>query len=90
MFGRLQIPRDPFEGKGARRTHLRLQVEGFIGAHPPSEDAAVFRTSGTTGGARGEHALSTTATYDQYDQLFQQSVEMYSNVIGTDNPDVSG
>ena len=30
MFGRLQIPRDPFEGKGARRTHLRLQVEGFV------------------------------------------------------------
>ena len=32
----------------------------------------------------------TTTTYDQYDQLFQQSIEMYSNVIGTDNPDLSG
>jgi feruloyl esterase len=32
----------------------------------------------------------TTTTYDQFDQLFQQSVEMYSNVIGTDNPDLSG
>ena len=32
----------------------------------------------------------TTTTYDQYDQLFQQSVEMYSTVIGTDNPDLSG
>jgi Tannase and feruloyl esterase len=31
----------------------------------------------------------TTTTFDQYDQLFQQSVEMYSNVIGTDNPDLS-
>lgn len=31
----------------------------------------------------------TTLTYDQYDQLFQQSVEMYSEVIGTDNPDLS-
>jgi hypothetical protein len=31
----------------------------------------------------------TTLTYDQYDQLFQQSVEMYSDVIGTDNPDLS-
>jgi hypothetical protein len=30
MIGRLQIPRDPFEGKGARRTHLRLKVEGFV------------------------------------------------------------
>jgi hypothetical protein len=30
MFGRLQIPRDPFEGRGARRTHLRLQVEGVV------------------------------------------------------------
>jgi Tannase and feruloyl esterase len=29
-------------------------------------------------------------TYDQYDLLFQQSVEMYSDVIGTDNPDLSG
>ena len=31
----------------------------------------------------------TATTYDQYDQLFQQSVEMYSDVIGTDNPDLS-
>jgi len=31
----------------------------------------------------------TTTTFDQYDQLFQQSVEMYSDVIGTDNPDLS-
>jgi len=30
----------------------------------------------------------TTTTFDQYDQLFQQSVEMYSTVIGTDNPDL--
>jgi Tannase and feruloyl esterase len=30
----------------------------------------------------------TTLTSDQYDQLFQQSVEMYSDVIGTDNPDL--
>jgi hypothetical protein len=30
----------------------------------------------------------TTTTFDQYDQLFQQSVEMYSDVIGTDNPDL--
>jgi hypothetical protein len=35
-----------------------------IAAHPPSEDAAVFRTSGTTGGARGEHPLWTTKTYE--------------------------
>ena len=32
----------------------------------------------------------TTTTYDQFDQLFQQSVEMYGNVMGTDNPDLSG
>jgi feruloyl esterase len=31
----------------------------------------------------------TTTTYDQFDQLFQQSVEMYGNVMGTDNPDLS-
>jgi hypothetical protein len=35
-----------------------------IAAHPPSDDAVVFRTSGTSSGARGEHALSTTQTYE--------------------------
>ncbi|HKT03345.1 MAG TPA: tannase/feruloyl esterase family alpha/beta hydrolase [Rugosimonospora sp.] len=30
----------------------------------------------------------TTATYQQYDQLFAQSVEEYTGVIGTDNPDL--
>jgi hypothetical protein len=35
-----------------------------VAAHPPSDDVAIFRTSGTTSGARGEHALSTTATYE--------------------------
>jgi len=29
-----------------------------------------------------------TATYEQYDQLFTQSVEQYTSVIGTDNPDL--
>jgi feruloyl esterase len=31
----------------------------------------------------------TTATYDQYDQLFRQSVEEFTDVIGTDNADLS-
>jgi pimeloyl-ACP methyl ester carboxylesterase len=31
----------------------------------------------------------TTTTYDRYDQLFQQSVELFSDVIGTDDPDLS-
>jgi hypothetical protein len=35
-----------------------------LAAHAESDDVAVFRTSGTTSGARGEHALSTTATYE--------------------------
>ena len=35
-----------------------------IAAHAPSDDAAVFRTSGTTGAARGEHPFSTTKTYE--------------------------
>ncbi len=34
-----------------------------VAAHPPEEDTAVFRTSGTTMGARGEHPFRTTATY---------------------------
>jgi hypothetical protein len=36
-----------------------------VAAHSAKEDAALFRTSGTTSGARGEHALSTTATYEK-------------------------
>lgn len=35
-----------------------------VAAHPPEADVAVFRTSGTTSGARGEHAFRTLATYD--------------------------
>jgi len=35
-----------------------------VAAHPPEEDVAVFRTSGTTVGDRGEHALRTTETYE--------------------------
>jgi hypothetical protein len=31
----------------------------------------------------------TTLTYDRYDQLFQQSVDLFSNVIGTDSPDLT-
>ena len=31
-----------------------------------------------------------TTTSDQFDQLFQQSSEMYGDVLGTDNPDLSG
>ncbi len=30
MIGRHGIPRDPFEGKGARRTHIRLRLEGAV------------------------------------------------------------
>jgi hypothetical protein len=36
-----------------------------VAGHPAADDAVVFRTSGTTGGARGEHALSTTTTYEK-------------------------
>ena len=30
MVGRLRGARDPFEGKGARRTYRRLRIEGII------------------------------------------------------------
>jgi hypothetical protein len=36
-----------------------------VAAHPSELDARVFRTSGTTVGARGEHAFRTLATYDE-------------------------
>jgi hypothetical protein len=32
----------------------------------------------------------TTTTYDQFDQLFQRSVETFGGVMGTDNPDLRG
>jgi hypothetical protein len=35
-----------------------------VAAHAPEEDVAIFRTSGTTSGARGQHAFRTLATYD--------------------------
>lgn len=35
-----------------------------VSAHSAEHDVAVFRTSGTTSGARGEHAFRTLATYD--------------------------
>lgn len=35
-----------------------------VAAHPPDLDVRVFATSGTTAGARGRHALRTTATYE--------------------------
>src|SRR5689334_17351964 len=34
-----------------------------VSAHAPELDAMVFRTSGTTTGARGEHALRTLESY---------------------------
>lgn len=34
-----------------------------VAAHPASDDMAVFRTSGTTNGRRGEHALAHVYTY---------------------------
>ena len=30
MLGRIGSPRDPFEGRGARRRHARIRVEGFM------------------------------------------------------------
>ena len=30
MIGRIRGARDPFEGRGARRTRRRLRIEGFI------------------------------------------------------------
>ncbi len=30
MLGRIGSPRDPFEGRGARRRHMRIRVEGVF------------------------------------------------------------
>jgi hypothetical protein len=58
-----------------------------IAAHAPSDDVAVFRTSGTTAQARGEHSLSTTKTYESAAQswgrwaLFFDAPERMTAVI---------
>lgn len=36
-----------------------------VASHPPEEDTRVFRTSGTTSGARGEHFFRTLTLYDR-------------------------
>ena len=36
-----------------------------VAAHPPTEDIRVFRTSGTTTGARGEHPFADLEVYDR-------------------------
>lgn len=36
-----------------------------VAAHPPSEDVRVFRTSGTTSGARGQHFFRELELYDR-------------------------
>ncbi len=36
-----------------------------VAAHPETDDATVFRTSGTTSGARGQHALAHLYTYQR-------------------------
>ncbi len=36
-----------------------------VAAHPPGEDARVFRTSGTTSGARGAHPIRDLSLYDR-------------------------
>jgi hypothetical protein len=41
-----------------------------VASHAPEDDAIVFRTSGTTVGARGEHALRTTETYEHLSLAF--------------------
>src|SRR4030095_5402844 len=60
-----------------------------IAAHPPSDDAVVFRTSGTTAGARGEHPLSTTKTYEsaalawgRWALFFDEPAAMTAIVLG--------
>jgi hypothetical protein len=32
----------------------------------------------------------TTTTYAQFDQLFQESADLFSNTMGTDSPDLRG
>ena len=49
-----QIPAIPTDAFKLRR----------IACHAPELDAIVFRTSGTTVGARGEHPMRTTETYE--------------------------
>jgi hypothetical protein len=60
-----------------------------IAAHAPGDDAIVFRTSGTTASARGEHPLSTTKTYEsaalawgRWALFFDTPAEMTALIVG--------
>jgi len=78
--------RDPRELPAMPTDAFRL---ARIAAHEPADDAVVFRTSGTTGGARGEHALTTTLTYERgalawgrWALFFDESVRRSAIVLG--------
>lgn len=80
-LARHQIPRIPPWARLAAARHVdvddlddvdripALPTDVFrharVAVHPPEQDARVFRTSGTTGGARGAHPLRTLAWYDR-------------------------
>lgn len=87
---------------GPRSTTGEFLWYGLMPGTPFNGLAGTVTTDATTTGAPFPIALThlgtwvqqdpdwdwTTATYEQYDQLFLQSVEMYTTVIGTDNPDL--
>jgi hypothetical protein len=67
--GRLWTARKTSPSEAARAEDLvAVPTSAFklsrVAAHPEAEDVRVFRTSGTTSGARGEHAFRTLETYD--------------------------
>jgi Tannase and feruloyl esterase len=88
--------------EGARTSEGGFLWYGLAPGSPFNGLANTRTTGGVTTGAPFPIALThigiwllqdpqwdwTTATYEQFDQLFVQSVEQYTSVIGTDNPDL--
>lgn len=55
--------------RGASPHRVAMPTDVFrhvrVAAHPPEQDARVFRTSGTTSGARGAHPVRDLSLYDR-------------------------
>lgn len=61
-YGRLFDQHSPQFSAPAMPTDVFRYVR--VSGHPESQDIALFRTSGTTGGQRGQHALRDLSLYD--------------------------
>lgn len=64
-YGRLYESRRRFDENAVAALPTDVFRHARIAVHPPSEDVRLFRTSGTTNGARGLHAFRDLGLYDR-------------------------